>query len=166
MSISYGLACTLALLLASDGDDKSERGPVVIYGGVTSEVTGAKVQGNDLWIPSTELTGATKLELKPQGVCTDKTCVPLPKERHNEFVKDESGRPFLNLSEFARLVRQPVAHNTKHQVWFFGPRPGDQNSHVASLMAPDFTLLDLNGKTHSLSDFRGKKVLLITWGSW
>ncbi|MBI3853814.1 MAG: redoxin domain-containing protein [Verrucomicrobia bacterium] len=33
-------------------------------------------------------------------------------------------------------------------------------------MAPDFTLPDLKGKAHSLSDFRGKKVLLITWASW
>jgi peroxiredoxin len=37
---------------------------------------------------------------------------------------------------------------------------------LSSLAAPDFTLPDMNGKLHSLSDFRGKKVLLLTWASW
>jgi peroxiredoxin len=37
---------------------------------------------------------------------------------------------------------------------------------LSALQAPDFTLPDMDGKMHSLSDFRGKKVLLITWASW
>lgn len=32
--------------------------------------------------------------------------------------------------------------------------------------APEFTLKDLNGKTISLSDFKGKRVLLNFWASW
>lgn len=31
---------------------------------------------------------------------------------------------------------------------------------------PDFTLKDIDGKTVSLSDFRGKTVLLLFWASW
>jgi peroxiredoxin len=37
---------------------------------------------------------------------------------------------------------------------------------LSSLQAPDFKLPDINGKPHSLSDFRGKKVFLVTWASW
>ena len=99
-------------------------------------------------------------------MCTDKTCTPLPAARKTEFVREESGTKWFNLTEFARLLKQPVAHDAKHQVWFFGPRPEEQNGYLANLTAPDFTLPDMNGKMHSLSDFRGKKVLLITWGSW
>jgi len=33
-------------------------------------------------------------------------------------------------------------------------------------MAPDFTLSDLSGTPRSLSDLRGKKVLLVTWATW
>ena len=32
--------------------------------------------------------------------------------------------------------------------------------------APDFTVYDLEGNTHKLSDFRGKPVLLNFWASW
>jgi len=32
--------------------------------------------------------------------------------------------------------------------------------------APDFTLTDLEGKEHKLSDYRGKDVMLVFWGTW
>jgi peroxiredoxin len=32
--------------------------------------------------------------------------------------------------------------------------------------APDFTLTDINGKQHTLSDYRGKDVLIIFWATW
>ena len=37
---------------------------------------------------------------------------------------------------------------------------------LASLDAPDFTLPDLDGWRHSLSQSRGKKVLLVAYASW
>lgn len=33
-------------------------------------------------------------------------------------------------------------------------------------MAPDFTLVDLEGNTHTLSDYRGEGVFLNFWGTW
>jgi thiol-disulfide isomerase/thioredoxin len=32
--------------------------------------------------------------------------------------------------------------------------------------APDFTVTDLNGKKHMLSEYRGKNVMLIFWATW
>ena len=32
--------------------------------------------------------------------------------------------------------------------------------------APDFTVTDLTGKKHKLSDYRGKDVLLVFWATW
>jgi peroxiredoxin len=32
--------------------------------------------------------------------------------------------------------------------------------------APDFTLTDINGKQHKLSDYRGKDVMIIFWATW
>ncbi len=33
-------------------------------------------------------------------------------------------------------------------------------------VAPDFTLTDITGKQHRLSDYRGKNVMLIFWATW
>ncbi len=139
---------------------------VVIYDGVANEVTAAAEESKDLWITLADLTRATRFELKPEGVCADKLCFPLPEARKKVFLDNRSGTAWFNLTEFARLLKQPFAHDGKHAVWYFGPRPEVQNGFLSTLIAPDFTLPDLNGKMHSLSDFRGKKVLLLTWGSW
>ncbi len=32
--------------------------------------------------------------------------------------------------------------------------------------APDFTLADINGKQHKLSEYRGKNVMIIFWATW
>jgi peroxiredoxin len=32
--------------------------------------------------------------------------------------------------------------------------------------APDFTITDINGKSHKLSDYRGKDVLITFWATW
>ncbi len=37
---------------------------------------------------------------------------------------------------------------------------------VAGTTAPDFSFTDLDGKSHRLSDYRGKVVLLDFWGAW
>ena len=34
------------------------------------------------------------------------------------------------------------------------------------VMAPDFTLQDTNGKTHRLSDYRGRPVIINFWATW
>ena len=34
------------------------------------------------------------------------------------------------------------------------------------VMAPDFTLPDTNGKTHHLSDYRGRPVIINFWTTW
>ena len=72
---------------------------------------------------------------------------------------------WFNMTAFADLVHQPVAHDAALSTWYFGLR-SDQRQQLSSLQAPDFTLPDLHGKLHRLSDFRGKKILLVTWASW
>ena len=44
--------------------------------------------------------------------------------------------------------------------------PADRGGALESLTAPDFALPDLAGATWTLSQHRGKKVLLATWASW
>ncbi len=155
---------SLAFLAACSASGKGVRATIV-YDDVATEVASASTDGGQLWITTLDLTRATRFELKPQGVCRDQLCFPVPKARANEFVRKSSGATLFNLLAFAQLVNQPVAHDEALSTWYFGLR-SDQRQGLASLRAPDFTLPDMAGKMHSLSDFRGKKVLLVTWASW
>jgi hypothetical protein len=137
----------------------------IVYDDVATDVVTATSDPAQLWISTADLTLATRFELKPQGVCRDQLCFPVPKARSSEFVRKDSGTTFFNLLAFAQLVTQPVAHDGTLSTWYFGLR-SDQREGLSSLQAPDFTLPDMAGKMHSLSDFRGKKVLLVTWASW
>lgn len=43
---------------------------------------------------------------------------------------------------------------------------GSDSDEVPAIPAPDFTLVDQNGETHTLSDYRGKTVFLNFWATW
>lgn len=157
------LFCLVAVVMVKPADLKKH---VVIYGGAVTEVAPQPNESAELWVTLKDLTRATRFVLKPQGVCFEELCFPIPKVRRNEFLRKQGKVSWFNLTEFARLIKQPFAYDSKHGVWYFGPRSDAQNGFVSSLEAPDFTLPDANGKMRSLSEFRGKKVLLITWASW
>ena len=136
----------------------------LLYGEQPSQTTAAKVEGENLWLSLDELKTATGWELKSQGACLDDVCIPIPAGRESEFLRSD-GKEF-NLATFARLRGQPVVHNDTHAVWCFGETAGARHDALTALQAPDFTLPDLDEKQHSLSEHRGKKVLLICWASW
>src|SRR5882762_6701744 len=138
---------------------------ILLYDGQRTEIRAADEDAGQLWITTADLKRATRFELKPQGICRGELCFPLPKSRRDEFVRKSSGKSWFNLMAFAQLVHQPVAHDKALSTWYFGLR-SDQRPDLSSLEAPNFPLADMEGKTHSLSDFRGKKILLITWASW
>ena len=157
-------AMAIACVSVARADDQAKR--TVIYDGQATEVSAAPETSSNLWITTSDLTRATRFVIKPQGVCRDELCFPLPKNRTAEFVSTKGATTWFNLSNFARLIKQSFVTDQKNNVWYFGVRAEEQNGYLASLAAPDFTLPDLNGKPHSLADFRGKKVLLVTWASW
>jgi hypothetical protein len=166
------LCVALLCLLAAINVFAAEPGRrVVIYDNLATEVEApAKTLGagdaSDLWVTLADLKRATRFVLKPQGVCRDEFCYPVPKARRSAFLSKQGSITWFNLSEFARVLRQPIAYDADQAVWYFGPMDEEQNGYIYSLIAPDFSLPDVNGKQRSLSDFRGKKVLMLTWGSW
>ena len=155
----------LFLLVAGVPARGKERRATIVYDDKATEISAANEDAGQLWITTPDLQRATRFELKPQGVCRDELCFPVPKSRQEEFVRKSAGKTWFNLMAFAQLVHQPVAHDQALSTWYFGLR-SDQRQGLSSLEAPDFRLPDMEGKTHSLSDFRGKKVLLVTWASW
>ena len=51
-------------------------------------------------------------------------------------------------------------------VMLMGCTSASEKSVAAHQPAPNFTLLDLNGKSVSLSDYKGKVVLIDFWATW
>ena len=135
----------------------------IIYEDKAAAVENAQVQGDDLWVPMRELQAATGWELKPQGLCRGESCVPIPPARRDQFLR---AGDLVNLAALARQLGQPVVRDDSHALWFFGESADARRDALASLKAPDFTLPDIYGHPHSLSDYRGRKVLLLSWASW
>lgn len=123
----------------------------------------ALIEKEDLWIPIAKLTELTGLELKPEGVCFDDTCVSLSKQE-SLYVKQIEN--LFNITAFSHLMGYSIVHNKKHDLWVVGEGGTTHRGNRNSLKAPDFTLPDLNGKQHSLSAYLGHKILLVSWASW
>ena len=135
----------------------------VIYDDIPFEAASASAAGDDLWMSAADLVAATGWERQPQGLCHGDRCVPIPPARESAFVAPD-GR--INLAEFARYLQAPVVHDDGAGVWLFGEAAVSRRDALRSLDAPDFRLPDLDGRMHALSDYRGKKVLLLSWASW
>src|SRR5258708_5182314 len=138
MKVLCIMAIIIGFALAAQASNQNTR--VVIYDGVATEVAVAPNSLIDLWITVSDLTRATRFVIKPQGVCRDELCFPLPKNRKAEFVAMKGSTTWFNLSEFARLIKQPFVVDQKNGIWYFGARAAEQNGYLTSLAAPNFTL--------------------------
>jgi AhpC/TSA family len=132
----------------------------VIYGTRATGIPDASTDRGGLWLSFADLERATGWERKPQGLCLGETCVPVP--RGTQWIDERAGR--IDLAAFAEHLGQPVVTDAANGVWAFGHATSPATPR--GIDAPDFTLPDLDGKMHSLSDYRGKKVLLYCWSSW
>jgi hypothetical protein len=66
----------------------------------------------------------------------------------------------------AETSGRPVAIDRDERAAYLGVSAAERAKALSSLEAPDFTLPDLDGRLHSLSAHRGKKVLLVAYASW
>jgi hypothetical protein len=126
----------------------------------------ARAEGPELWLTLPALTAVSGWELKPEGVCKEETCVPVPNPRRAALIRSETSGTLFNLTEFARLIQQPFAFDESHAVWYFGPAGWEWKDRMSSRQAHDFELPDLGGRLHSLSELRGGKLFLLFWASW
>ena len=135
----------------------------------------ARVEGERVLLSERALRDALGWELHEGTLCNDAMCVPLPAGSSLA-----AGAP-LDLAEVAAVLDRPLALDAAEGAAFLGAGGGGRRPprgpgcaprrHRAgpagpSLIAPDFTLPDLAGRSHTLSEHRGEKVLLVVWASW
>lgn len=128
-------------------------------------VPNGRADGDNLWLPAHDVERVTGWTLKPEGFCKGETCMPIPPARVREFAST-SDAGTINIAALWRHLGQPVAHDAKGDTWVLGASAADRAAQLDSLEAPDFSLPNLAGRSHSLAAHRGKKVLLVSWASW
>lgn len=122
----------------------------------------AQAADNELWLTCAEVELATGWIWKTEGLCKGSVCVPIPDAKAAELVADD----LINIAGLWRHLDRPVLHDKAGEAWVLGESASDRNAQLQSLQAPDFTLPDIDGNLHCLSDYRGKKVYLCSWASW
>jgi hypothetical protein len=139
----------------------------ILYDAREVEVAGAEANGDRLWLPVDELPAATGWAVKPEGLCRGEVCVPVSGAQRAAWLGGAVADR-IDFAGFAQYLGHAVARDPDRGGWAFGP-PADRGgaeTGAGPVMAPEFQLPDLDGKLHSLSDYRGKKILLYAWASW
>ena len=111
-----------------------------------------------LWMSRTDAQRVTGWTLKPEGMCRDERCVPLPA---SAVAGDE-----VDVAAFWQKLGAPAIVAEDGEVWSLGVAADERNVALEGLVAPDFTLPDVDGTPRTLSELRGRKVFLATWASW
>ncbi len=86
----------------------------VLYQDRESRSEGARVEADELWLTLSDLAATTGWELKPEGVCKDEICVPVPAARRSALIREDASGSEFDVTEFARLIEQPFARDEKH----------------------------------------------------
>jgi hypothetical protein len=95
---------------------------------------------------------ATGWVLQPEGLCRDEECVIVPPDARRDPA-----------AVWARLG-WPMARSGSDV--YLGEPASTRVAALESTIAPDFTLRDIEGHEHSLSEHRGKKVFLVSWAPY
>jgi len=118
----------------------------------------ADISGRTVRVGAQTLADAIGWNLKPEGFCQGDICIPA-----RDAVSDDGS---IDLTVFAKLVRTPIICDIDEKVVSLGTPVDARCADLESLRAPDFSLPDLDGKMHALSDYKGKKILLAAYASW
>lgn len=121
---------------------------------------------SDLWVSPEDLTRINDFVLKPEGACLDEICIPVNQDADSDIVVERDGATWFSVTAFAERVSQQYVVDRDTDTWSFGAIPVTRSSFVQLAQAPDFTLPDREGNPVSLSDFAGRKVMILSWASW
>lgn len=158
-----GMAASVALLFSGA---LAAQDATVLYKDRVVEIDQTLPDARDLWVKPADLTRINDFELKPQGACLADLCVPVLQDRDSDMYVTRAGQGWFNLTGLADRLQQAWVADHEDGVWSLGVMPLERQSFFRGGMAPDFALPDREGNTVRLSDYRGKKVLLLTWASW
>jgi hypothetical protein len=120
----------------------------------------AAMSGDRVVVAVDDLVSAIGWQLKPEGLCRDDVCVPV---RDRAAIEADGG---VDLVAIASALGRPAVASIESGVVAIGEPAASRRSAIADMQAVPFTLPDLDGQPHSLSEWRGRKKLLHVFASW
>ena len=160
------LTVLFCLAACSSPSGPPSRGAVALFNDQTVEIADSLPDPNDLWVMPADLTRINGFVLKAEGACLDDLCIPVRQDEDNQLLVTRQGRQWFNVTELAGILRQPFVADPETNTWSFGQIPHTRASFLQDAKAPDFSLSDRDGNQVRLADFRGKKIMIVTWASW
>lgn len=120
----------------------------------------AEVVGEQILLDPAAFAIAAGWEVKPEGFCQGDVCIP--------YAATDAARVGDKIDLVATMTAfgRPVLSALDEGVVALGQRSELRHDAVVGGKAAPFSLSDLNGKTHHLSDYKGKKRLLVAFASW
>lgn len=134
--------------------------PFTIIDGERAVTIEGRRQGERVLLDPAEVKDALGWEIHDGLLCNDMMCIPVGEEA--ALVHDGG----VDLAGLAGALDRALAVDLDERAAFLGGSARERSQALASQHAPDFTLPDLAGRPHSLSEHRGRKVLLVAWASW
>jgi hypothetical protein len=134
----------------------------VIFNEQPVSIDRALIRGSALYLDKSEMAQKLGWEIKPEGACFGESCYRVPR---NLSIKEGSA-DYFDFTGLAEVLNKPWAGDQSNRVWYFGTEAAARVDALKTLKAPNFTLPDIDGRMHSLSDHLGKKVFLVSWASW
>ncbi len=132
----------------------------LVVGDHETEVRATARDTGRVTVPADDLERATGWTLRAEGLCRGDVCVPV-RDRATLVVGDE-----ITLDGFATALHRPLAAEPAARLAVIGESAATLAESSESLVAPEFTLADVDGRPVSLSDYAGRKRLLMFWSSW
>ena len=125
----------------------------------TTEVD-ATVDGGRVLLTPADLPSALGWELKPEGLCQGDRCVPV---RDRDALLDGDR---IDAVAVAELLGSRTMLDADAEVLAVSVARTERALALRDRTAPDFELPDLDGVAARLSDWRGRRRLLVAFASW
>jgi hypothetical protein len=115
----------------------------------------AEVTADGVAFTPQELHAAIGWEVKPEGLCRDGVCVPF-----------RSTGATVGLAAAAAALGRAVAVDSDAGVVALALPAEERRRGLDARIAPPFALPDVDGTVHELSEWRGRKKLLVAFSTW
>jgi hypothetical protein len=104
-------------------------------------------------ISAEDFSAGTGWDIKPEGACRGEVCVPL------------DNTAAFNVHDAADRLRMALVHDVERDLWALGPDTVNGRA-LASAVAPELVLPDVDGNEFRLSSLRGQNVVIVCWAPY